>query len=272
VRRANRKIDRRKKAKAVLTELLNRPDQVVVIHYSCESFYDRPDGSSPRITSIAVRNLESGQANSFSIHQMGEIKGYSADEIEENYNELEKMMLDDFYSYLDNHRSKTWLHWNMRNSDYGFQALAHRYRVLGGDPPEISEAQLANLSSLLVDIYGSNYIGHQKLPNITKKNNISDIDFLSGADEAVAFENKEYVKLHRSTLRKVEILAKLAQLTEEGFLKTNARWKDLYGLHPIAIGEYIKDSWFFSILGFIAAIASIVGLILYLIDKILEYG
>ncbi len=91
---ANRKIQRRKKAVSVLTELLNRPDQVIVIHYSCEGFYDRaPDDTSPRITSIAVRNLESGQANSFSIHQMGEIKGYSVDEIEENYNELEKIML-----------------------------------------------------------------------------------------------------------------------------------------------------------------------------------
>ena len=32
-----------------------------VIHYSCESFYDRPNGASPRITSIAVRKLDSAQ-------------------------------------------------------------------------------------------------------------------------------------------------------------------------------------------------------------------
>lgn len=33
---------------------------VWVIHYSCESFYDRTDGRSPGITSIAVRKLDAG--------------------------------------------------------------------------------------------------------------------------------------------------------------------------------------------------------------------
>jgi len=42
-----------------------------VIHYSCESFYDRPNGASPRITSIAVRKLDSGQTLSFSILSIG---------------------------------------------------------------------------------------------------------------------------------------------------------------------------------------------------------
>ncbi|MCP5099793.1 MAG: hypothetical protein GY943_29920, partial [Chloroflexi bacterium] len=179
--KAIRKIQRRKKAYSNLTKLLDNSDHVIVIHYSCESFYDRSDGSSPRITSIAVRNLESSQSTSFSIHQMGEKNGHPVDEIEENYNQLEKKMLDEFYSYVNNHTNVTWLHWNMRNIDYGFQAIAHRHRVLGGDPSEINEDRLVNLPDLLVDIYGSNYIEHQRLPNLTKKNNISEADFLLGA-------------------------------------------------------------------------------------------
>ena len=93
---ARRKIQRRKKALQRLAELMSQPEHVVIIHYSCESFYDRPNGTSPRITSIAVRNLESAQTASFSIHQVAERSGYSLDEIEPNYDKLEKQMLDEF--------------------------------------------------------------------------------------------------------------------------------------------------------------------------------
>lgn len=48
-------------ARKELDDIWDHPEQVSVIHYSCESFYDRTDGTSPRITSIAIRNLESGQ-------------------------------------------------------------------------------------------------------------------------------------------------------------------------------------------------------------------
>ncbi|HUF19319.1 MAG TPA: hypothetical protein VMP00_01065, partial [Burkholderiales bacterium] len=55
-----------------MDELLEQGDTALVIHYSCESFYDKTDGKTPRITFIAVRNLRSGQTDSFSIHQMAE--------------------------------------------------------------------------------------------------------------------------------------------------------------------------------------------------------
>ena len=89
---------------------MSKSDQVIVIHYSCESSYDRPDGSSPRMTSIAVRNLDSGQTTSFSIHQIAERKGYSASALEQHYNELEKLMLEEFYDFVGRHSSHIWLH------------------------------------------------------------------------------------------------------------------------------------------------------------------
>ena len=66
-----------------------------VIHYSCESFYDRPNGASPRITSIAVRQLDSGQTLSFSIHQVAEERGTAFNQIEVHDDDLERQMLDD---------------------------------------------------------------------------------------------------------------------------------------------------------------------------------
>jgi hypothetical protein len=52
---------RQQSAWAAIDELTGDAENVSVIHYSCESFYDRPNGASPRITSIAVRKLDTGR-------------------------------------------------------------------------------------------------------------------------------------------------------------------------------------------------------------------
>ncbi len=63
---------RRKDALKAIDQLEARRDNVLVIHYSCESFYDTQDGRTARVTSIAVRNLSTGQTSSFSIHKSAE--------------------------------------------------------------------------------------------------------------------------------------------------------------------------------------------------------
>jgi hypothetical protein len=105
-----------------LAEVMGHPEHAIVIHYSCESFYDRPQGTSPRITSIAVRNLESGIATSFSIQQIAELHHLSREKLEQQYDILERQMLDEFYEYVRQHQSCRWLHWRMRNSNFGFPA------------------------------------------------------------------------------------------------------------------------------------------------------
>ena len=192
---------------------------------------------------------------------MAERKKFSRDQLEEHYNQLEKLMLEEFYEYVNSHTGYTWLHWNMRNINYGFQAIAHRYKVLGGHPVEIPEANLIDLSGLLISIYGVGYIGHPRLPNLIDKNRISRREFLTGEEEAKAFENKEYVKLHQSTLRKVDVLASVAERAADGTLKTDARLRDMYGNYAEAIGEILREHWLASVITFIAAIASIVGII-----------
>ena len=254
------KVKKRKQAKAKLSELMDKADQVIIIHYSCESFYDRPDGSSPRITSIAVRDLESGQTTSFSIHQVAERNGYSASALEQHYNDLEKMMLDEFYDYVRIHSSHFWLHWNMRDINYGFPAIAHRHKVLKGNPEEIAETKLVDLSRLLVSIYGDNYIPHTRLTNLIDKNSISNKDFLAGKDEAEAFDKKQYVKLHQSTLRKVDVLSNIVELAANGSLKTNSKKKDIYENYFVAFAELIKEnpviSGVIASIGFVSAVIS----------------
>ncbi len=261
---ASNRIQQRRIAQAAVATITANAANVVVIHYSCESFYDRPNGASPRITSIAVRNLSSAQTTSFSIHQVAERdKKRTPDAIEACYDELEKKMLKEFYDYVETHKSHFWLHWNMRDINYGFPAIAHRFKVLGGRPVDIHESQLFDLARILVGLFGVGYAGHPRLTWLVQRNKISDRDLLSGEEEAKAFEGSQYVKLHQSTLRKVDILANIFGRTADGTLQTNAKLGEIYGSHFRFGLEMIRDHWIVAVLGIGGSIASLIGLVLY---------
>jgi hypothetical protein len=161
------RLKKRKETLRRLRELDDKRDSVLIVHYSCESFYERPDGSTPRVTSIAARNLGSGQIESFSIHKVAELKGIAAPNIASQYNVLEKEMLDEFGAYLQAHAHCTWVHWNMRDINYGFQAIEHRHKVLGGvPPPRLPEERKFDLARALISVYGVGYAGHPRLESI----------------------------------------------------------------------------------------------------------
>lgn len=257
---ALRRIQNRKETLRRLREIDKKKDQVVVVHYSCESFYDRPDGSTPRITSIAVRNLGTGQTESFSIHKIAELKKTPLEQISIHYDHLEREMLDEFGGFLQSNSHCTWVHWNMRDINYGFQAIEHRHKVLGGQPPSrLPEERKFDLARALINIYGVGYAGHPRLESIVRKNRITDKSFLAGKDEAAAFDDGEFVRLHQSTLRKVDVLANIFGRTIDGTLKTNATWQEARGIHPQAIAEYVTEHWGWVLFAAIAAVASIVG-------------
>ena len=150
---------------------------VWIAHYSCESFYDRPQGRSPRITSIALRRLDNAQTVSFSIHRVAERAGVQFAEIEANYDGLERHMLDAFFDHVRHHRGFTYAHWNMRDINYGFAAIEHRYRVLGGDPAVIPDDSKVDLARVMIDIYGKGYAGHPRLETLMAQNHIKPLDF-----------------------------------------------------------------------------------------------
>jgi hypothetical protein len=249
--------------------VMNDASHSFVVHYSCESFYERSEGTSPRITSIALRNIESGQTSSFSIHQVAERRGLKASQIDRHYDSLEKQMLDEFYAFVDRHRTYNYMHWNMRDINFGFQAIEHRYRVLSGDPVEIQESNKLDLARVMVNFYGVRYVGHPRLQKLVEKNRITDRDFLSGAEEAAAFEEADYVKLHLSTLRKVDVMANIAHRFDEGTLETNASFRDKYGVHPQAVIELVREHWIVGLLGLVVALIALGRAIFWLIDVVL---
>jgi hypothetical protein len=232
---------------------------VWVIHYSCESFYDRPNGASPRITSIAVRKLDSGQTRSFSIHQVAEEQGVPFDQIEGHYDTLERQMLDAFYGHVGGHKGMKYMHWNMRDINYGFAAIEHRYRVLGGVPVLVDDDKKIDLARVLIDIYGVDYTGHPRLETLLAKNSIKPLDFLAGRQEAEAFENRNFVGLHQSTLRKVDVIANVAGRAHDRHLKTNTTWWEMHGGRFRSAFNWLAEN---KTIAFLASVASIVGLVI----------
>lgn len=155
-----KRLQRRKDTVRRMDALLEQGDTSLVVHYSCESFYDKKDGKTARITSIAVRNLRSGQTDSFSIHQIAEEQHVPFEGIHEEYDVLEKKMLDRFFEFVRVRLHINWIHWNMRDVNYGFAAIEHRYRVLSGTAIQIAEDRKFDLARALVDLYGVGYISH----------------------------------------------------------------------------------------------------------------
>ena len=243
-----------KRSKSQLDSVFVDPGNTFVVHYSCESFYDRNDPRSPRITSIAVRNLDSGQTRSFSIHLVAE-QGGQLESIDQHFDVLEKKMLEAFYEYAKVNQHKLWLHWNMRDTNYGFPAIENRLKALGGVPFNISEDKLVDLSRVLVGLYGVGYTGHPRLQTLMEKNKIKAMDFLKGQAEAEAFEKGMYLELHQSTLRKVDVLANIAERTHSGYLVTAATWWQTKGRSIRVVLEWLKDHWLIG-----AGISVLVGL------------
>lgn len=251
--KATIRIRRHKHAKELFGTICEQKTNFLIIHYSCESFYDS-EGRTPRITSIAVRYFDSAQTKSFSIHKIAEYEKVPFNKIEAEYDSLEKIMLDEFYDFVGNHKRYSWIHLNMRDINYGFEAINHRYSVLGGTPIEIADDKKIDLGRLLIDMYGTQYIKHPRFESLCQKNHITMINFLNGKEEAIAFKNQEYVKLHQSTLRKVDNMQSIILRAHEQELKTNSNLIRQFGLTPQSIFYLLKENWIFALSAFILGV------------------
>ena len=258
-----------KRAKDQFDEIFQKRQNALLIHYSCESFVENTKGSH-KITSIAVRNLHSGQTHSFSIFQFAEEMKVKS--INENFELIEKKLLESFFAFVKEHKNHIWIHWNMRDINYGFVALEHRLKALGapGEQPEIiPDAAKYDLARLLFERYGKFFSPHPRLINLIKLNDISDRNFLSGDEEAEAFKSGDYLKLHQSTLRKVDIFENILTRVEEKDLKVAASFFQIHGFTSEAMIKTAKDHWICSLL-VIAGI--VVGLFLKLKELVSLYS
>lgn len=164
--------------------------------------------------------------HSFSIHLIAEIKKIPRENIHEHYDTLENEMLEQFFSFVSENDNGLWLHWNMSNINYGFEALIHRYKVLSGkDGKRIPDSKKFNLSSLIISVYGKNCVEHPRMASFMKLNDGEHRDNLTGKEEVDAFAAKEYVKLHKSTMSKVYWFQHMYYLLQKNKIQVhNKNW------------------------------------------------
>jgi hypothetical protein len=235
----------REKGLRRIEQIKKNGSDTLLIHYSCESFLNS-NGRTPRIVSISVMDLETSQTNTYSIHLQAQFLKYDFNNLTEiKFDECEKKMLSEYYSFLEKNKTKYFVHWSMNNSNFGFKAIDNRYRILGGYINEIENKFKINLGETLCLIYSDSYSKDGdggKLHNLSILNNFKPREFLKGSEEAECFENKEWLKLHYSTLSKVKLFKLIIDKTANNNLKVSATKKEIYGLSISSFNEIINNN------------------------------
>lgn len=245
---SSERLDDRRIGQKKIQELKENRSRTLIIHYSCESFFNL-NGRTPRVTSIVVKNRDNNTSISFSIHLMAQIKNKDVTNLSDaDFDYVEKEMLKEFYKYQKNHLNFRWVHWNMRNANFGFEAISNRFRILGGHPKQIDDQFKFDLPDILGLIHTYKFAKHNEptkgqFLNLSIKNKISTRDALKGADEAQAFDDRDFLKLHMSTNRKVEMMDRILNLQEKKKLKTSAWLYQSCGITPSGIIEIVKNNW-----------------------------
>lgn len=201
------------------------PNQFLIIHYSSQSLYDEgTEGLSPRITSIVIMHFATRQTTSFSVHSVADMMGIAKDQVEACYNTIEKDMLGLFFAFMRDRLDSNWVHWNMRNLTFGFEHLEHRSLCLGNSaPPVLNVEHRLNLNDIFQERFGQEYVKNPKMKSLMMLNGDIPQGFLNGAQEAAAFKAKDFIRMHASTICKVEFFRHAILLAQKGKLKTASR-------------------------------------------------
>ncbi len=234
-----------------IRKLKEVPEYFYIIHYSCQSLYDDNEGLSPRITSIAVSHFATGQTVSFSTHAVAESLGIERNSVRERFDDIELELLSDFYEFVRDRRDRYWIHWNMRNLTYGFEHLEHRFLTLGGNNPlAIPVERRINLNDMIKDRYGDSYVPNPKMQSLMELNGGLHRNYLTGLQEVEAFNNCEFIRMHSSTLSKVEFFGDATRAMIGGKLQTKS--KD-WGVKL----DKLFESRFAKIVGFLGALFTV---------------
>jgi hypothetical protein len=239
------RLTKRRSGLDLLSQITKDKSKSFIIHYSCESFVTN-HGRTPRVTSICIVNLMTSQTNSFSIHLQAQFVNLDFDNLTQSqYDMVELAMLTEFTDFVREHPTAKWVHWNMRDSNYGFLAINNRLRILNGQPYVIPDDLKFDYPRILQLLYTDDYELNRpkgRLLNLAERNKISTINAMTGQEEADAFDNKEYLRLHMSTLRKVDIIQVIINKTESDELLVNSSKAKIYGLTFTGIIILVKET------------------------------
>ena len=250
----------RKIAVKNLKKLVEDPSKVFCVHYSHSQTYDDDYGNiSPIITVIVVKSLDNKIDKQFAIHYEADKAGITKDQIQDSYRELELRILKAFNEFVRRHIDDClWVHWDMKNIHFGFEAIKHRYEKVFDDLDhycEIPAQNKQNLKLVLEGMYGEKFANKPdqlKSLIVANNSNIHEPRYLSSSAESSQFENKNFKGVIDSVDCKVDFIKRaLSKLINRKLVVQN---KNRYAIfldvitHPVFL--------------FIGWIATIVGLIL----------
>jgi len=204
----------RKLAVANLKNMTKDPDKVLFIHYSQSRTFDEDDygNISPIITAIVIKSLDSQIDKQFAIHFEADKADIPIDEIQDSYRELELRILKSFNEFVQRYNDCIWIHWDMKNIHFGFEAIKHRFEKIFGDLNNYNEIPInnkKNLRNILEGMYGENFVsGSDSLNSLLKCNsgNIDNNMYLNSGVESSEFENKHFENIIRSVDLKVDFI------------------------------------------------------------------
>lgn len=209
-------------ANSFIKEIKKRPDEFYIIHYSSENLFDQStQGMTPRITSVVASHYTSGQLQSFAIHTAADTLNIPRQNVAAHYDVVEREMLRQLYDFIGPRTQNFWIYWNMRSIVFGFEHLAHRYRTLSGiAPPTIPVEHRINLNDVLREKFGDLYAAHPQMINLMRLQGDLPMHFLTGEQESACFANQEFIRMHQSTISKVQFFRYSIGQLIKGKLKT----------------------------------------------------
>lgn len=176
-------------ARQARRRLVARYNDILAIHYACQDFNDAPKYSA--VSCIALKDVSTDHVTLFSRLEY----------------EKEAEMLGAFFDYMNRHRDRVFVHWNMGHDRYGFRALEKRFQELTGQAAfEINRSQTVDLDTVIGDLYGPNYIQHRKLWNLALLNKYSTLNWKDGKEEAQLFREGRFRDINASTECKVGVI------------------------------------------------------------------
>lgn len=255
----------RKVAVNNLKKLTEDSSKVLFIHYSESSTFDDDDygNISPIITSIVIKSLDGQIDKQFAIHLEADKADIPKDQIQDSYRELELRILKLYNDFVRRHLDCYWIHWDMKNIHFGFEAIKHRYEKIFEDLTdycEIPNNKKKNLRTIIEGMYGENFVSGSdtlKALMLCNSGNVEDGIYLSKDDESSQFEYKNFFAVIRSVDLKVEFIKKATKkLSYKKLIVSNknnyAVFVDMVN-HPI----FIFIGWAVGIVGLAIAILQI---------------
>lgn len=160
------------------------------IHYSCNGFYCG-GAVAPTICAIAMTNLKTMEKHIFALHNyMNEGKSLV---------DAERQLLNDFTNFFNKLKNPILIHWRMDDLEFGFKAILARCENYG-----IYDLSFSETRNIKLDNYF--YRGLQAALELYK---CSSLDILSGKDEAICFNKRNFNAVKLSTVAKSVGLVKL---------------------------------------------------------------